>query len=134
MAEKVSRNPYWREVPRTRWFFARPRYLRYMARELSCVFIGAYTLLLVVGIARLAEGRAAYEAYLDALTSPLSLTFHWIALVFAVYHSATWFNLTPKALPLQIGESFVPGWLVAAVHYAAWAGLSVAILILAGAF
>ena len=55
MAEKMSRKPYHREVPKVRWFFDHPRYLRYMARELTCLFIGAYTLLLVVGIVRLAE-------------------------------------------------------------------------------
>ena len=84
-----------------------------MARELTCLFIGAYTLLLVVGIGRLAEGRAAYEAFLESLKSPLSIVFHVLALGFAVYHSVTWFNLTPKALPVQIGEEFMPDWVIA---------------------
>lgn len=134
MAEKMSRNPYVREVPKVLWFFDHPRYLRYMARELTCLFIGAYTLLLVVGIVRLAQGRAAYESFLDALTSPLSIAFHVLALCFSVYHSVTWFNLTPKALPVQIGEDFLPGWVIAGIHYAAWIVVSVAVLLLAGAF
>ena len=57
MAEEMSRRPYIREVPKVRWFFDHPSYLRYMARELTCLFIGAYTLLLVVGIGRLAALR-----------------------------------------------------------------------------
>ena len=134
MAEEMSRKPYHREVPRVLWFFAHPRYLRYMARELTCLFIGAYTLLLVVGIGRLAEGRAAYEAFLEALKSQLSIAFHVLALGFAVYHSVTWFNLTPKALPVQIGEEFMPDWVIAGAHYAVWVLLSLGILFLAGVF
>lgn len=134
MGEEMSRKPYVREVPKFRWFFRHPRYLRYMARELSCVFIGAYTLLLVAGLKRLSEGQAAYEAFLDSLGSPASVAFHVIALGFALYHSVTWFNLTPKALPVQVGEDFLPARVIAGAHYAAWALLSAAILFFAGAF
>ena len=133
MDEKMSRKPFVREVPKVTWFFDHPRYMRYMARELTCLFIGAYTMLLVVGLARLAQGREAYEAFLTALQAPGSIVFHGLALVFAVYHSATWFNLTPKALPVQIGEDFLPDWVIAGLHYAAWIAVSVAALILAGA-
>jgi fumarate reductase subunit C len=65
------------------------------------------------------------------LKSPASIAFHVATLAFATYHSITWFNLTPKALPLQVGEQFVPDWVIAGAHYAAWAALSVAILALA---
>jgi len=134
MAEKMSRKPYHREVPKAGWVFDHPRYMRYMAREFTCLFIGGYTLLLVIGIGRLAEGRAAYEAFLEALASPLGIVFHVLALGFAIYHSVTWFNLTPKALPVQIGEDFMPDKVIAGAHYAVWALLSVAILFLSGAF
>ena len=130
----MSRAPYVREIQKFRWFFRQPRYVRYMTRELSCLFIGAYTLLLVVGIGRLAEGRAAYEAFLEALKGPWSIVFHVFALGFAVYHSVTWFNLTPKALPLQIGEEFLPDWVIAGTHYGIWVLLSLGILFFAGVF
>jgi fumarate reductase subunit C len=52
-------------------------------------------------------------------------------LAFAAYHSVTWFNLTPKALPVQLGEEFVPGWVIAGAHFAGWAVLSFIILVLA---
>ena len=133
MDEKMSRKPFVREVPKITWFFDHPRYLRYMARELTCLFVGAYTLLLVVGLARLAQGQAAYEAFLASMQTPGGIVFHGMALVFAVYHSATWFNLTPKALPVQVGEEFLPGWVIAGLHYVAWIAVSVAALVLAGA-
>ena len=134
MAEQVTRKPYLREVRRTLWFLRHPRYLRYMLREFSCLFIGAYTLMLVVGLKRLAEGAEAYAGFLAALGSPGAILFHLLALGFAAYHSITWFKLTPKALPLQIGEDFVPDRVIAGAHYLGWAAVSLAVLWLAGAF
>ena len=129
----MSRKPYLREMT-SEWIFRHPRYLRYMTREFSCLFIGAWTLMMVWGLKQLAEGPAAWAAFLEALQSPLSIGFHLIALCFAAYHSVTWFNLTPKALPLQIGEEFVPDGAIAGAHFGAWAVLSLAILYFAGAF
>jgi fumarate reductase subunit C len=121
-------------MPKFRWFFRHPRYLRYMAREVTCIFIGAYTLLLLVGLMRLSEGQAAYEAFLLALRSPASIAFHVLALAFSVYNTVTWFNVTPKALPVQIGEEFLPGGVITGVHYLAWGVLSLAVLLMAGVF
>ena len=133
MAEEVSRRPYVRKEG-SRWIFRHPRYLRYMAREFSCLFIGAWTLLMVWGLKQLAEGPAAWAAFLECLKSPASVVFHVLALGFAAYHSYTWFKLTPKALPLQIGEEFVPEAAIAGAHFGAWAVLSIAVLYFAGAF
>ncbi len=130
----MSRKPYLREVPKTRWFFRHPRYLRYMAREVTCIFIGAYTLLLVAGIERLSAGQAAYEAFLRALQGPAAVLFLIVALGFALYHTATWFNLTPKALPIQVGGEFLPDAAITGAHYLGWVLVSLAILYWAGAF
>ena len=126
--------PYVRTIPKVRWFLRQPRYIRYMTRELSCLFIGAYTLLLVWGLRELAQGPDAWRAFVECLASPASVAFHIVALAFSVYHSVTWFNLTPKALPVQTGEAFVPDAVISGAHYAAWGLLSVVILVLAGAF
>lgn len=134
MDEEMSRNPYFRELPKHTWFFRHPRYMRYMAREVTCIFIGAYTLLLLIGLQRLSQGEAAYESFLQALREPASIAFHVAALAFAVYHTVTWFNVTPKALPMQIGESFVPNAAIAGAHYLGWAILSALVLFGAGVF
>lgn len=133
MAEEVSRKPFVREMT-YRWIFRHPRYLRYMVREFSCLFVGGWTLLMVWGLKQLADGPQAWAAFLESLRSPASVAFHLFALGFAIYHSITWFKLTPKALPLQIGEEFVPDAAIAGAHFAAWAALSFAVLYLAGAF
>ena len=131
MAEEVSRKPYARAVT-SEWITRHPRYVRYMVREFSCLFIGGWTLLMVWGLKQLADGPAAWAAFLECLKSPVSIVFHVLALGFALYHSVTWFNLTPKALPIQLGEEFVPDAAIAGAHYAAWALVSLAILYLAG--
>jgi fumarate reductase subunit C len=133
MAEKMSRKPYLREIS-SEWIFRHPRYLRYMVREFSCLFIGGWTLMMVWGLKQLAEGPAAWAAFLECLKSPASIAFQVVALGFALYHSVTWFNLTPKALPLQVGEGFVPDGVIAGAHFAGWAVVSLAVLYFAGAF
>jgi fumarate reductase subunit C len=134
MGEKMSRKPYLREVPTFRWFFRHPRYLRYMGREVTCIFIGGYTLLMLVGLMRLSQGQPAYEAFLHSLRSPASIVLHVLALAFALYNTVTWFNVTPKALPVQIGEEFLPGSMITGAHYLGWAVLSFAVLFMAGVF
>ena len=130
----MSRRPLVRECPPTTWYFRHPRYLRYMSREITSIFVGAYCMFLVVGLQRLAAGPAAWEGFLQALRSPASIVFQFLALIAAVYHATTWFNATQKAMPIQIGEDFVPGNLISGAHYVAWAALSFVVLYLAGVF
>jgi fumarate reductase subunit C len=133
MAQQIGRKPFVRDA-RWEWITRHPRYLRYLTREFSCLFIGAWTLMLVCAIARLSEGPEAWAAFLEGLKSPFIVAFHLVALAFAVYHSITWFQLTPKALPVQLGEKFLPDGVISGAHFGAWAVLSLAILYLAGAF
>lgn len=128
----MSPLPHVPTVRRYSWWLANSRYLRYMAREITSLFIGAYTGVLVVGLARLTEGRAAYETYLEALQGPVSVVFHALAFIFALYHTTTWFNVTPKAMPLELGGRRIPGVIIIGAHYAGWAVVSVALLVLAG--
>lgn len=128
----MSRRPYVRHVSAAAWWLAQPRYVRYMAREVSCVFIGAYTAVLTVGLFRLSEGAAAWAGFLEALRTPASIVFHLIALAFALYHTTTWFNVTPKAMPVRFGETRLPGAVVIGAHYAGWAVISALILFFVG--
>jgi fumarate reductase subunit C len=128
----MSRRPFERPIT-SEWIFRHPRYVRYMAREFSCLFIGGWTLLMVWGLKALSEGPAAWAAFLELLGSPASILFHLLTLAFAAYHSVTWFNLTPKALPVQLGEEFLPAWVISGAHFAAWAAVSAGLLYLAGA-
>ena len=125
----MSRKPYVRPISNT-WWLEKPEYTLYMLRELTSVFVGGYAVVMLVGLKRLSEGQAAYETFLNALTSPLAIAFHVLALLFAVLHSATFFFAAPAALPLQIGEEKVSPGIVAGAHYAAWVVVSLAVFVL----
>ena len=130
----MSRNPLVREVPPTSCYFRHPLYMRYMSREITCIFVAAYCVLLVIGLQRLSSGQAAWEAFLQGLRSADSIVFHLLALIASVYHAATWFNATHKAMPVQIGEDFVQPGVISGAHYVVWVVLSLVILYLAGVF
>jgi fumarate reductase subunit C len=127
----MSRRPYVRKVERS-WWLQQPRYVLYMIRELTSLFIGLYCALLVVGLVRLAQGRAAWDEFVAAFSSPLGVIFQLLCLAFAIYHSLTWFALTPKAMPMMIKGKPVPGMAVVGAHYLAWAVVSIVVLIGAG--
>jgi fumarate reductase subunit C len=105
-----------------------------MGREVTSLFVGAYALFLLLALKRLSEGQAAYEAFLEGLSSPLGVLFQIITLLFVLYHTTSWFNLTPKAMPVQRGEEFLPGGVIVGAHYAGWVLLSLVVLFLAGVF
>ena len=127
----MSRRPYMRDV-KPSWWLGQPRYVRYMIRELTSLFVGLYSAWLVVALVRLAQGQAAWEGFLAASSSPPSVLFQLMCLAFAAYHSITWFNLTPKAMPLTLKGEPVSGRAIIGAHYAVWAMVSLMVLIAAG--
>ena len=127
----MSRRPYLRKVERN-WWLQHPRYISYMIRELTSLFVGLYCVLLAVGLVRLAQGHPAWDGFVANLSSPLGISLQSICLVFAIYHSVTWFSLTPKAMPLMVKGEPVPGIVIVGAHYVAWAAVSAVVLIGAG--
>jgi len=126
----MNRKPYVREMPKS-WWLGQRRYTIYMVRELTCVLIGAYVLVILVGLFRLSQGPAAYGAFLDALQGPLAIGFHLLAFALALFHTVTWFGLTPKAMPLRFGEKTVPGTAIIMAHYVVWFVVSAGLLLVA---
>lgn len=128
----MSRRPYIREPSKTGWWLEQPRYIRYMAREMSALFIGIYGLILIVGLFRLSQGEVAYEAFLATVEGPAGLIFAVVAFVFAVYHTYTWFQVTPKAMPLMMGGKRLPGAIIIAAHWFGFVIVSAALWLLVG--
>ncbi len=128
----MSRRPYLREPSKSGWWLEQPRYIRYMAREMSALFIGIYALILIVGLFRLSQGEAAYAAFLATVEGPAGLIFAIVAFVFAVYHTYTWFQVTPKAMPLMFGGKRVPGAIIIAAHWFGLVVVSAALWLLVG--
>jgi fumarate reductase subunit C len=127
----MSRRPYVRQVERS-WWLRQPRYVLYMIRELTSLFVGLYGALLVVGLVRLSQGHAAWDGFVAAFSGPLGVAFQLVCLFFAIYHSVTWFALTPKAMPLMMKGEPVPGVVIVGAHYVAWAVVSIIVLFGAG--
>jgi fumarate reductase subunit C len=127
----MSRRPYVRKAERN-WWLQHPRYVAYMIRELTSLFVGLYCALLAIGLVRLAQGQTAWDGFVAAFSSPPGVVFQWLCLVFAVDHSVTWFALTPKAMPLMLKGEPVPGKLIVGAHYVAWAAVSAVVLMAAG--
>ena len=128
----MSRRPYIREPSRMGWWLKQPRYMRYMMREISALFIGIYVLVLIVGLFQLSKGQAAYEAFLANAEGPVGSTFAVFAFAFAIYHSYTWFQVTPKAMPLTLAGKRVPGAIIIAAHWFGFVLISAALWLLAG--
>jgi len=116
--------PYVRPMPAD-WWLRRGSYLLFMLRELSSVFVALYVLELLCVADRSRGGPAALETFFTALQSPGWILFHSVVLAFALLHTITWFNLTPQAIDVRLGEEKVPAVLVAGANYAAWIVVSV---------
>lgn len=84
--------------PMTGWWKRNSFFKRYMAREVTALFVAAYALVLLAGIARLSQGSEAFEQWLDGLRSPLSIAFHLLLLAIFVYHTYSWFTIMPKTM------------------------------------
>ncbi len=103
------------------WFTQRRSYRLFMAREATSVFLAGYLVYLIVWIYRIGQGPEGLAAASDSARHPLTVAMHVLALVAALYHSITWFNLTPKIMPLYIGEDRVPDfWAAILMGYLPW--------------
>ncbi len=118
---------YYPKMPAT-WWLRKRSYFFFMLRELSSVFIAIFLVVLLVQIYQLSEGPESYNAFAQRLGSPGWIIFHAIALLFAIYHSITWFFSTAVVLPLRLGEREIPRNLVTALNIGAWIVVSLVIL------
>lgn len=120
---------YHRKMPAT-WWLTKQSYFLFMLRELSSVFIAIFLIVYLCQIYQLTQGPQAYIAFARKLSSPGWILFHLVALLFALYHSVTWFQSSAVVLQLRIGERLIPRPFVMALHVGAWAVISLAVLIL----
>jgi len=115
---------YVRPMPAT-WWLHNIHLKLFMIRELTSLFVAGYAVFLLVLISHGDD----LKAFTDTLLCPTAIIFQLIALPFVVFHSVTWFNLTPKAIVLFRGEERVSPRVIAGTHYFLWAVISLLILI-----
>ncbi len=117
-----KRRPYVRSMDG--WWKKDPYFLRYMAMEATSVLVAVYAVILLVGLLRLSQGEAAYNGWLAALKSPLSVGFHGLILLVFAYHTWSWFKVMPKTMPMIfLGGKKLPQ---AAIT---WTGVAVAVAV-----
>ncbi len=116
------------------WWLGQWRYLKFILRELSSVFVALVVIMTLLQLRALRNGPEAYARLQSWFKSPAVIAVSVISLLFVVFHTITWFNLTPRAMPVRLKGKRVPEWLVAAPNYAVWVvtSLAVAFLVLRG--
>lgn len=119
-------HPRWlRRRVSTYWWLEKPAYLAFILREASCVFVAWFVAYLLLLVDAVGGGAAAYAQFLAwSATGPI-LLLNVVSFLFVVFHAITFFDAAPQAMVVHVGRTRVPGHLVLAGHYTAWAAVSV---------
>lgn len=126
-AYTLYRPKWYRKRVSTWWWAQQWRSFKFILRELSSIAVGYVVLLLILMIWSLSRGADGYAEFLSWLKSPAVIVLSLIAFCFVIYHSITWFNLAPKAMPLRLGGKRLPDWMIAAPNYVMWLAVSAVI-------
>ena len=122
-------HPKWyRKRVSTWWWTQQWRSFKFILRELSSLAVIYFAGLLLWLLWSLGQGVESYDDFLAWMKEPWMIAFNVIALVFVLYHSITWFNLAPKAMPLRMGGRRLPEWMIATPNYIVWITISAIIV------
>jgi len=124
-----KRKPYSPDMP-LNWWLKNLFYTKYMIREGSSLVIAIYSFILLFGLLRLSQGSEAWSGWLEALTHPGAIVFHLVALVWALYHTVTWFALAPKASEVFIGTEKLADSIIMAVLWLGFVVVSLAVFLI----
>ena len=114
-------HPRWyRRRVSTYWWLGSWPYVRFILRELSSLAVAYFVALTLMQIYALGQGPQAYAELQEWLRQPAAIALDGVVLLFAIFHTITWFNAAPKAMAVRLGGKRVPEWAVAAPNYAAW--------------
>lgn len=112
------------------WWLGQWRYLKFILRELSSVFVALVVVMTLLQLRALRSGPEGYARLQAQLKSPWIIAISVLSLFFVVFHTITWFNLTPRAMAVRLRGKRIPEWLVAAPNYAVWVVMSGAVAFL----
>ena len=102
------------------WWLKDRAYVKFVLRELTSVFVAFFALLYLWQLRALAQGPDAYAQFVARLKTPLFLTVDTVALVFVLFHTITWFSLTPTAMVVRMRGKRVPAEIIIGSEYVAW--------------
>jgi fumarate reductase subunit C len=121
-------HPKWlRQRLSTYWWLGKWPYVKFILRELSSVFVAWFVVYLLLLVRAVANGDAAYRAFIEFSCRPVMLAVNGVAFLFITFHAITWFAVAPQAIVAHMGTKKVPPILIAGGHYGAWVVVSAAI-------
>jgi fumarate reductase subunit C len=106
------------------WWLSKRSYLAFVVRELTSVAVAWFVIYLLLLVRAVGSGPDAYHNFLDWSARPWMVALNVLALAMAVYHTVTWFAVTPQAMALRIRGRKVPGPAIAGALYLAWFAVS----------
>ena len=106
------------------WWLRRVSYFRFIARELTSVFVAYAGVLLLVQVRSVAAGPEALARFTGWLQLPPVAALHVVVLLALLFHTITWLHLAPRAMVVRLGGRRVPDVAVLLGHYGAWLAAS----------
>ena len=106
------------------WWLKDVAYTKFVLREMTSVFVAFFATLYLWQLRSVALGPEAYARSMARLKTPLFLILDIVALVFVLFHTISWFNLTPTAMVVRMKGKRVPDRIVAGSNYVVWVILS----------
>lgn len=104
----TKRNAYIRPMSGS-WWQSLQFYRLYMLREGTAVPALWFSIELIIGLFALKLGPESWAGFVSFLQHPVVLLLNLVALVAALHHSKTWFDLAPKAQIIIVkGEKLPP--------------------------
>ena len=118
-------HPRWYRRRMSVWWWLKDRaYTKFVLREMTSVFVAFFAMLYLWQLRAVAEGPDAYARFMARLKTPPFLILDAVALLFVLFHTVTWFNLTPTAMVVRVKGKRVPDRIVAGSNYVVWVILS----------
>jgi fumarate reductase subunit C len=114
------------------WYFDRWHYLKFMVRELSCIFVAYFAVVMLLQIYAISSGPDAYACFQSWMRSPVILILNAAALLFIIFHAITWFALVPRVFVRHVTGTEIPNIVTMIPNYGVWlfASAVVAVFIL----
>ena len=100
----TKRKPYVREV-KADWWKNLGFYKFYMFRESPAVPAVWFSIVLIIGLFALKGGAESWGSFVGFLQNPIVMVINIITLIMSVVHTKTWFDLTPKAANVVVGDN-----------------------------
>lgn len=104
----TKRKAYIRPVS-GKWWQSLEFYRLYMLREGTAIPALWFSIELIIGLFALKLGAENWAGFVSFLQNPIVLLLNLVALIAALHHSKTWFDLAPKAQIIIVkGEKLPP--------------------------